>query len=104
MIAHYRKLIVAIGVVAVTAGVATAQTPTNEPAWMAASQLTAKFEAQGYSVREISRDDGHYDVDVTDKNNVRSDMHVDRATGEPLARSAAHNGSNGSHDNNDDDH
>lgn len=79
MIAHYRKLIVAIGVVAVTAGVATAQTPANEPAWMAASQLTAKFEAQGYSVREISAMTDT-DVDVTDKNNVRSDMHVDRAT------------------------
>lgn len=60
--------------------------PLNVPRadWLSPAQVTEKLTAQGYTVREIEADDGSYEVEMTDKNGVRVEMHVHPATGEPL--------------------
>lgn len=72
---------------AMGAGAAFAQTNTNvNNSWMSVGDLTAKLEAQGYTVREVERDDDRYEVDVTDRDGVKWDARIDRSTGEILSR------------------
>ena len=54
--------------------------------WLGIGELTAKLEAQGYTVREVERDDGRYEVELTDANGVRYEAKVDRSTGDILHR------------------
>lgn len=52
--------------------------------WMPIGELAAKLETQGYTVREIERDDGVYEVEATDANGQRVEAYLDPATGEPI--------------------
>lgn len=58
--------------------------PADE--WMSVSAVARKLEGQGYSVREIERDDGAYEVEMTDANGRRLEAHVDPRTGDILRR------------------
>ena len=54
--------------------------------WMSVSDLVAKLEADGYTIREIDRDDGAYEVEMVDAQGLKVEGQFDRATGEPLPR------------------
>ena len=73
------------------AGAASAQTAipdtsrnTPRPAGMSISEIVAKIEGQGYSVREIETDDGVYEVKAIDANGMRVEADLDPSTGEPI--------------------
>ena len=52
--------------------------------WMSVAALAQKLEAQGYTVREIERDDGYYEVEMTDPNGMRVEAYLDPLTGDPV--------------------
>jgi hypothetical protein len=54
--------------------------------WMPASAVARKLEGQGYTVREIEREDGAYEVEVTDADGVRMEVSLDPRTGDVLRR------------------
>jgi uncharacterized membrane protein YkoI len=58
----------------------------NVPAadWKSAAEIKDKLVAAGYTVREIEKDDGAYEVDVIDKDGTRMEFHVHPATGDVL--------------------
>jgi len=60
----------------------------NVPAeeWMPVIAVAQKLEGQGYTVREIEREDGVYEVEVTDANGMRLEAYVDPRTGDILRR------------------
>mgnify|MGYP006283915053 CR=1 FL=1 len=62
--------------------VAARSVPADE--WMPASAVARKLEDQGYTVREIERDDGAYEVEVTDADGMRMEAYLDPRTGEVL--------------------
>jgi hypothetical protein len=51
---------------------------------MSVAALAQKLEAQGYTVREIERDDGYYEVEMTDANGLRVEAYLDPRTGDPV--------------------
>jgi len=54
--------------------------------WMSVSAVAGKLEGQGYIVREIEREDGAYEVELTDADGMRTEAHVDPRTGDVLRR------------------
>ena len=52
--------------------------------WLSPTQITEKLDQKGYKVTEIEVDDGAYEVEMTDKNGVRIDAHIQPETGELL--------------------
>jgi hypothetical protein len=60
---------------------APVQAPTE---WMSIADLSAKLETQGYTIEEIERDDGLYEVKMSDANGMRVEAYLDPATGEPI--------------------
>lgn len=60
------------------------QSQQGQGDWMSVSDLVAKLEADGYTIREIDRDDGAYEVEMVDAQGLKVEGHFDRATGEPL--------------------
>jgi hypothetical protein len=58
--------------------------PADE--WMSVSAVARKLEGQGYTVREIEREDGAYEVEMTDANGLRLEAHVDPRTGDILRK------------------
>jgi hypothetical protein len=52
--------------------------------WLSPTEVIDKLTAQGYQVREIEADDGAYEVEMTDKNGARIEIHVHPATAELL--------------------
>lgn len=52
--------------------------------WLSPAQITDRLVSQGYTVREIEVDDGVYEVEATDRNNVRVEMKVHPATAEVI--------------------
>ncbi len=52
--------------------------------WMTPAQVSEKLSTLGYKVTEIETDDGAYEVDLIDKNGMRTEAHVHPATGELL--------------------
>ena len=56
--------------------------------WMPASAVARKLEGQGYTVRGIERDDGAYEVEVTDADGMRLEADLDPRTGEVLRQEA----------------
>lgn len=66
---------------------ATAMANANDGGeWMAISQLASKLEASGYTVKEIERDDGRYEVEMFDQNGVKFEAKIHRSTGEILKK------------------
>jgi uncharacterized membrane protein YkoI len=55
---------------------------------MPASAVARKLEGQGYTVRGIERDDGAYEVEVTDADGMRLEAYLDPRTGEVLRQEA----------------
>ncbi|NBC95896.1 MAG: PepSY domain-containing protein [Deinococcus-Thermus bacterium] len=62
--------------------VAARSVPAEE--WMPASAVARKLEGQGYTVREIERDAGAYEVEVTDADGMRMEAYLHPRTGEVL--------------------
>ena len=50
--------------------------------WLSPTQIAEKLGTQGYKVIEIEADDGAYEVEMTDKNGMRVELHVHPKTGE----------------------
>jgi len=59
---------------------AGASVPASE--WMPVSAVAQKLEEQGYTVYEIERDGGVYDVDLVDASGVRREAYLDPRTGD----------------------
>ena len=64
--------------------VAARSVPAEE--WMPASAVAQKLEGQGYTVREIEREDGAYEVYATDPDGERVELYADPRTGDILRR------------------
>ena len=84
---------IALATVIAAIGLSTAATAgdntrgrLNVPAadWKSAAEIKDKLVSAGYTVREIEKDDGAYEVDVIDKDGTRMEFHVHPATGEIL--------------------
>jgi uncharacterized membrane protein YkoI len=52
--------------------------------WMPASEVARNLEGMGYTVREIEREDGRYEVEVTNPDGLRMEAYVDPRSGEIL--------------------
>jgi hypothetical protein len=52
--------------------------------WLPLSEITEKLTALGYTVEEIESEDGAYEVEMVDKNGVRSEARIHPATAEIL--------------------
>lgn len=59
---------------------ASASVPASE--WMPVSAVAQKLEEQGYTVYEIERDRGVYDVDLVDSSGMRREAYLDPRTGD----------------------
>lgn len=59
-----------------------ASTAVPAAEWMPVSAVARKLEQQGYTVYEIERDGGVYDVDVVDASGMRRDAYLDPRTGD----------------------
>lgn len=73
---------IAAAALSLIAGAAVAQ---GTKTWMSIPDLAAKVEAQGYTLLEVERDDGVFEVNMLDGKGYRVEAHLDRATGEPLS-------------------
>ncbi len=62
----------------------TSATSAND--WMSVSALSSQLEAQGYTVLEVDRDDGRYEVELRDANGVKYEAKIHRTTGEIIER------------------
>lgn len=51
-----------------------------EAEWMSVEQTVAKLKEQGYTVREIERSRGCYEVEATDAQGVKVEIYVDPTT------------------------
>jgi len=68
---------------------ASAQAPSvagSSNDWMSVSALSSQLEAQGYTVLEVDRDDGRYEVEMRDTNGVKYEAKINRITGEIIER------------------
>lgn len=54
--------------------------------WLSVEQLTQKLKDQGYTVREVERSHGCFEVKATDAKGVRVEIYVDPATAEIVSR------------------
>ena len=52
--------------------------------WMSVGELSAHVEKQGYTLREVERDDGVYEVEMSDDSGKRIEAHLDPVTGDFL--------------------
>lgn len=52
--------------------------------WMTIPQIVETLTSKGYQVREVEQDDGVYEVEATDKDGKRVEVHVHPVTGEIL--------------------
>jgi uncharacterized membrane protein YkoI len=46
------------------------------------SEIIAALEADGYTIEEVDRDDGHWEIEARDRNGSEVEIKVDPATGE----------------------
>lgn len=69
-------------------GDAEAGAARNAPAevGMSAGAVAQKLEGQGYTVHEIEREDGAYEVYATDPDGERVELYADPRTGDILRR------------------
>ena len=67
--------------------------------WLSASDLAAKFVAQGYTVRKIELKRGCGEADLIDNKGVRTEVHFDPANGTIMTRADR----DSRHDHRDDD-
>jgi hypothetical protein len=54
--------------------------------WLSVKQLTQKLKDQGYTVRQVERSHGCYEVKATDAKGVRVEIYVDPVTAEIVNR------------------
>lgn len=60
------------------------ENPPPRSEWMSIADLSAKLEAQGYTIREIEAERGAWDVEMTDANGMKVEAYLHPVTGEPL--------------------
>ena len=73
----------ALGLFALGAS-AQSQTPAQTQDRMSIAQIATMLEDQGYTVVEIERERGRYDVEMIDANGMRVEAYLDAATGAVL--------------------
>ncbi len=92
-----RKIIILSAIAATVLGGATLAEArdsrvscTSAPAsqWLSASDLAAKFTAQGYTVQKIELKRNCGEADLIDRNGVRTEVRFDPTNGAVLARQA----------------
>ena len=66
--------------------VACTSTPASQ--WLSASELSAKFAAQGYTVQKIELKRGCGEADLIDRNGVRTEVRFDPTNGAITTRHA----------------
>ena len=71
----------AIGAIAQDQGTPS---PTPIQSRMSLVEIATMLENQGYTVREIEMENGHYDVEMTDANGLRVSAYLDPVTGDVL--------------------
>lgn len=49
--------------------------------WLAESEIKSKLSELGYTVREIEIEDDRYEVEATDKQGAKVELHVNPVTG-----------------------
>jgi hypothetical protein len=84
-----KTVLTAVSAALLCTSVAVAQAPVAAAAasdWMSVGSLANKLEAQGYTVLEVERDDGRYEVEMRDANGVKYEAKIDRSTGEIIKR------------------
>jgi hypothetical protein len=82
-----KTLLVALSVSVLGITAVAAQTPASQGGeWLNIGALNSKLEAQGYNVLEVERDDGRYEVELTDANGDRYEAKVDRTSGKIIKR------------------
>lgn len=52
--------------------------------WMSVEQISAKFTADGYKVRQVKEEDGLYEIYALDAKGARVEVYVHPVTGEIL--------------------
>lgn len=92
-----RKIVILSAIAAAVLGSATlAQardsrvscTATPASQWLSTSELSAKFAAQGYTVRKIELKRGCGEADLVDRNGVRTEVRFDPTNGAIVTRHA----------------
>jgi len=78
-------LAISVSLIGVSASAAQSHSKNGE-GWMGIGALTAALEAEGYKVLEVERDDGRYEVELTDGRGIRYEAKVDRTTGKIIER------------------
>jgi hypothetical protein len=81
---HNAKLAVVASLLAASAAVVSPVNASDESycgntpraEWKSISQATAAVEAKGYQVREVERDDGCYEFEVSDQSGKRFELYV----------------------------
>jgi hypothetical protein len=89
-----RKIIILSAIAAVLGGATLAEARddhascTSAPAgqWLSTQELAAKFEAQGYTVREIELKSNCGEAKLLDKNGVRAEVRFDPTNGTIMSR------------------
>ena len=84
-----KTALVAISAALAFTSVATAQAPSAAQGsndWMSVSALSSQLEAQGYTILEIDRDDGRYEVEMRDTAGVKYEAKINRTTGVIIER------------------
>ena len=66
--------------------VSCTSTPASQ--WLSTSELSAKFAAQGYTVRKIELKRGCGEADLIDRNGVRTEVRFDPTNGAIMTRHA----------------
>jgi hypothetical protein len=61
-------------------------TARRDAEWLPVEQLTQKLKDQGYTVREVERSHGCYEVKATDAKGGRVEIYVDPTTAEIVSR------------------
>jgi hypothetical protein len=61
-------------------------TATPASQWLSASELSAKFAAQGYTVRKIELKQNCGEADLIDRNGVRTEVRFDPTNGTMVSR------------------
>ncbi|MDN2568121.1 PepSY domain-containing protein [Aquibium sp. A9E412] len=54
--------------------------------WMPIEEVAAKTQAMGYTLREVERDDGCYEIEATDANGMKVEFKMHPVSGEVVRR------------------
>lgn len=73
-----------LAAMSLAAGGALAQDPAAPAPWLSVAELAETVEQQGYTLIEVERDDGVFEVSMQDARGYRIEAHLDPRTGARL--------------------